>query len=339
MPKPTTLIDLWQRLKKIADAKDEAVLKRLVKAYGDGYKARVQPQVDALSEQMKALQDAGKLTKEAVKSSAAYRNLVSSASEQISEYSAYLRTEIRTAAADSAALGMKNEVSLLAVALGVALGVPVKESIIKRPNEKAMDFLSAYLDPSGALYEKIDALSDYHADKIASLILDEVAQGKNPLTVAKDITDQYGMALSDSMRMCRTTQLYAYRQANAATQLENADVLDGCVWFAELDGDTCSSCMALHGQVFPVGTVCDDHHNGRCVMLPLIKGEANPVEKSGLDWYNEQPEDVQKGILGEGKWQALNDGKFEFSQLSTTYENDVFGQMRGEASLKDLLGD
>ena len=98
------------------------------------------------------------------------------------------------------------------------------------------------------------------------------------------------------------------------------------------------SCIALHGQVFPVGTLCDDHHNGRCAMLPYVKGMDNPVNQTGEQWFNKQSESTQKNMMGDAKWQAWKDGKFEFGQLSKEYYDDVYGNMKGEASLKSLLG-
>jgi len=132
--------------------------------------------------------------------------------------------------------------------------------------------------------------------------------------------------------------LYSYRRAAAETQRANSDVLGGVVWCAELDESTCDSCMALHGQVFEVGFVCSDHHNGRCACLPWVKGMPNPIEQTGEDWFKSQSESTQKEHMGEAKWQAWQDGKFEFSQMTKDYDDSVFGVMKGEASLKDLLG-
>ena len=74
-------------------------------------------------------------------------------------------------------------------------------------------------------------------------------------------------------------------------------------------------------------------------MLPLAKGMDNPIQQTGEDWFKSLGEATQKSMLGDPKYTAWKDGKFEFSQLSKTYEDDIFGTMRGESSLKDILGD
>jgi len=77
-------------------------------------------------------------------------------------------------------------------------------------------------------------------------------------------------------------------------------------------------------------------HN--CAILPWVKGADNPITQTGEDWFKSQPESVQRDAMGNGKWEAWNNGKFEFGALSREYENDVFGLMRGETPLKDLIG-
>jgi hypothetical protein len=162
----------------------------------------------------------------------------------------------------------------------------------------------------------------------------------NPMDIASWITDTYGMGLTDAMRMTRTAQLYSSRQAAREVNLANADLLQGLVWCTELgDGRACGSCVAQHGQVYPVDAICDDHHNGRCALLPWVKGADNPIDQTGEDWFKAQPEMVQRDILGPGKLEAYNQGKFEFSQLSKPYEDEVFGTMQREATLKELVGE
>jgi hypothetical protein len=331
------LLSEWQRLKAQLETQDAAVLQRLIDAYGGTYQ-RINPQIEALIEKMQADFDAKRLTKEGVKSSAAYRNLIGSISSELNDYEGYLKTEIRAVAERAAQTGLTTAEFLLAVALADALGIAVKDvpkDLVKGAGKDALSFLAEYLRKLAA---RIDELSNYHAEQIAAGILERVALGQNPAIIAEWITDAYGMGLTDAMRMCRTAQLYSFRQSAAATQLANSDILEGVVWCAELD-DACMSCVAQHGTVYPVGTVCDDHHNGRCAMLPIVKGSDNPIQQTGEEWFNAQDEATQRSMMGPGKYGAWKAGQFEFSQLSKDYEDDIFGIMKGEASLSSLLGD
>lgn len=259
------LLSTWQVLKQQADAADAEVLERLARAYAAGYE-QIDPLVQALTEQINALQQSGEVTPAQIKKSAAYKNLISAVQSELDEYAAYMRTETKMALNESAKSGLDAGRALMLAGLAEALSINTKDipaDTITTPTQDALGFLADYLNPDGKLYSKINGLSKYHADEVAAMILDQVSQGKNPKVIGKLITDTYGMGLTDSIRMMRTAQLYSYRQANNAVQVANAELLQGVVWCAELDADVCASCVSLHGQVFPVGTVCDDHHNGR----------------------------------------------------------------------------
>lgn len=336
-----TVLDEWQRLRKQLDSQDAKVLRRLINAYGQGYD-RLIPEIDALREFLTAQLQSGKVTVKGLQASAVYKNLMREVERELTAYQAILRNEITTAAQDAARAGLAGGRLLTRQAIADALGVAVADlpaDAARMAGNDALAFLAQYLKKDGVLFGKIDALSSYHAAEISQGIIAQVGVGLNPRDIANWITDAYGMGLTDSLRMARTVQLYSYRESNNAVQVANADVLQGVVWCAELDDRCCMSCVSQHGQVFPVGTVCDDHFNGRCAMLPLAIGADNPITVNGRDWFDMQSEAKQREMMGDGKYDAFKAGKFEFSALSVEATNDVYGPMRHEASLKDLLGE
>lgn len=329
-----SLIDVWNALKREADQDDAEVLDRLVEAYSLGYE-NITPEIEALTEYLESIE----YDKTKVKNSAAYKNLIKAATRQLDAFEGYLETEVNKTVKDNAVAGIRGGDILLLSAIALALNVEVKDlpkDAIQSVDAGSLKYLAEYLKPDGALMDRINGLSNYHGEQIAEGILERVGLGQNPKTIADWISSAYSMGLTDSMRICRTAQLYSYRNASAETQKANSELLQGGVWCAELDDRCCESCIALHGTVFPVGEIAADHHGGRCTILPWLKGEPNPIDKSGEDWFKEQPEQTQKDILGDAKWQALQDGKFEFSQLSTVYNDDVYGEMRRAATLKEL---
>jgi len=349
---PADLLEISNQLRAQLERQDAEALERLINAYTVTL-GRVSPFIESLIERIEA-DDTN------VGNSAAYRNLIATIQDELEDYAAYLRIEVAQDAQRSAGEGLTGGELLLLAAFASALGVEVRDlpaDVVQTVNIRQavgtlpaplssigptpaqpdpLDFLAAYLDPDGELFKRIDAMAGYYADYIGKNILARVALGQNPRTIAAWITDAYGMPLTDALRTARTVQLYSYRQAENAQFIANADVLDGVVWSAELDDRVCASCVALHGQVFPVGTLANDHHNGRCAMLPLVKGADNPIPQSGAEWFESQPESRQRDLLGPGKFEAWQDGAFDFSALSKPYQDDVYGEMRREASLKEL---
>jgi hypothetical protein len=330
---PADLLETSAQLRAQLERQDAEALERLINAYTATI-GRVSPFIDGLIERIEA--DDTNLGR-----SAAYRNLIAAIEDELEDYAAYLRIEVTQDAQRSAGQGLAGGSLLLAAAFASALGVEVADlpaDVTTPAQPDALDFLAGYLDPEGELFKRINGMSGYYADYIGNNILARVAMGQNPRTIADWITDAYGMPLTDALRTTRTVQLYSYRQAENAQFVANSDVLDGVVWSAELDDRVCASCVALHGQVFPVGTLANDHHNGRCAMIPLVKGANNPIAQAGADWFASQPESRQRDLLGPGKYEAWKDGAFDFSALSQPYQDDVYGEMRREASLKELIG-
>lgn len=329
---PEELIQLIEKQKAALVAQDATYINRLVEAYQAIY-ARLQGDIDAL---LLAIEKAGTTSRGQIIRLSQYKRLMEDVERELVKYSAYIEMEIGAAARASMTMASADTQMLMKALLA---DVGIGADAIKILYPEAIEQLLGYLAPDGVLFSRLAQLGKVTAGRISETIITNVAIGKNPLTIASILTRDFGMALTDSMRMMRTVQLYSYREASRANYLANSNVVKGWVWYAELDGSTCGSCIAQHGSFHELSETLNDHHNGRCTMLPVTYTMDNPVDQNGEDWFKEQNEATQKSIMGEGKWQAWKDGKFEFSQLSTEHADDVYGQMRTEATLKDLVRD
>jgi hypothetical protein len=148
--------------------------------------------------------------------------------------------------------------------------------------------------------------------------------------------------------MARTVQLWSARRGALEVYKANADIVKGWIWSASLDATVCMACVAMNGTFHELDEILNDHHNGRCAMVPVTNtwadlGFASGQEvtagiQSGQDWFDNLPASEQSKRMGPAMFAAYQDGAFEFSQLSATYSDDVYGQMRREASLNELIG-
>ena len=324
-----TVIELAEKFKTALSRNDLGAQRRLITAY-KGLWATIKEKVDTLVLAISATDD---ITPAQVQRLKYYGTLLDGIREELGRYSAYSQVEMSTAAREAIRLGEGNARILTAASLGdTAIA-----SRLNRINPVAIEKLLGFLTPGGELFKRLNGMPNYTADQVANAIVEGVGLGKNPAAIAKAITKSMGMALTDSMRTTRTVQLWAYREANRASYLANNDVVQGWIWYADV-AKACPACLAMHGTVHEHSETLDDHHNGGCAMLPLVIGAKNDIP-SGESVFRQLSEAEQKQRLGAEKWQAWQDGKFEFGQLATTHTDEVYGQMRSVASLKDLLQD
>jgi hypothetical protein len=94
----------------------------------------------------------------------------------------------------------------------------------------------------------------------------------------------------------------------------------------------------MHGTVHDNTERLNDHHNGRCTMLPLVRGYDNPVTQTGEDIFNSMSDADKRALLGRDYFTAWQDGLYSFNDLSSEFDNDVYGPMRRVTPLWQLLG-
>ena len=176
-------------------------------------------------------------------------------------------------------------------------------------------------------------------DVIQNQMLKGIIAGWNPVRTAKLISDTVqNVPVAYANTLMRTLQLSSYRKATAEYQLANADILVYQIRIATLDDRTCLACIALHGTRMPIGAVVADHHNGRCTSIAIVRGRERTVT-TGPEWFGSLPEERQKLIAGTANYEAMKAGAVNLGQFAKRYDDPVFGEMIGQASLSNLLGE
>ena len=80
-------------------------------------------------------------------------------------------------------------------------------------------------------------------------------------------------------------------------------------------------------------------HN--CSQIPIVPiaarlGIPEPDMGNAEQWLRAQPESVQREMLGKGVYEGYKAGKWKLSDLTTTYEDSVYGTMRRPPTLEML---
>lgn len=261
-----------------------------------------------------------------------YNRTINETSQALDDFGKYLTLDLRREAANMIDAGTWDSRLLLeASSMGIDLG-------FRMLPKEILTELGHYINPGEPLYNRLQLFSATNTENITNTMFNMIGSGYNPKTIARAITNAYGTGLTDAMRMMRTVQIYSYRDAAQANYINNSDVVRGWIWYAKLDGATCLSCVAQHGSFHPVTEKLNDHHNGRCVPVPSTRLSAPFIKDgAGEQWFNGLPPATQAQMMGQKKYDAWKDNKFDFKALSVEKKNDVFGMMKTEASVKELV--
>ena len=324
------LLDIVAEFRAAMLRQDEAAVKRLVEVYGRSWK-RLDGLVQALAEKIgNEAPTRGQVTR-----MMSYKSLQAQVEEELTGLQAITRDMVSEQGALNVAAGEKDAARLVGATL---TGEPRILPGYNRLPKDAIINLLGFLDPQGALYKRISQLAPTTTDYVIEKLLEGVSLGYNPTKIARTIRDAYGRGLTDSLRMVRTVQLYSYREANRASYVANSDIVEGWIWSAKLDGLTCLSCISQHGTLHPMTETLNDHHMGRCAMIPKVKIFPPAISETGEQWFYKLPEGEQAKMMGADRYAAFKGGAFKFGELSDAHTDSVYGEMRSVAPLWKLLG-
>lgn len=163
------------------------------------------------------------------------------------------------------------------------------------------------------------------------------AKGENPRDTARRMVTQaqgvFNGGLQRAQVIARTEMIDAHRDAAQAAQDANRDILAGWLWWAQLGPRTCPSCVIQHGQQHDLDEPGPlDHQQGRCARVPVTKTwaelgfagieEQRPKVVTGQEWFEQQPESVQRSILGPKRYEAWLAGDYPAEAWSVRKSTD-----------------
>jgi hypothetical protein len=339
---PSPLIDQVTKLRAAQAAQEAAELQRLVDAYAAIDRA-ARREAEALAlKLMDTYASTGKVPTEAqIMRLSRYREMMDGIQQELEQYQSFMKIELRSQSAMAITEGERAARTLAELAAR-EMGIKAQFQALEPAQ---IEQLIGFLDPRGPLYKRLGELGGWTSEQVSQSILQGVGMGLNPKTTAAmltktlsdGVTSALGMGLTDALRTMRTCQLWSFREASRASYTANSDVVSGWTWLAELDQDTCATCVSMSGTTHTNDEVLDGHWNCRCVPVPIIFGQ-NAVEQSGSDWFDQQDETMQRAILGPGKYDAWKDNKFTLADVPIQKENDTYGTMRFEKTLQELIG-
>jgi len=328
--------DYIEQFKKYLLKHERTSANELVRAYGKIWQ-RVQDRLSALDVEYQASKARGEVPNPAwIYEHNRLQSIKDQIERELNNFAKYAESKILAEQKNAIESAGKNAEVLIKKIADTA-GLTIDWNRIDKQSVIAILGAIQQDTPLGRLFAGFGAEA---AERAGDILVQGMLLGKNPRAIAPELRRALSISLSRALRISRTEILRAQRVATRANYQENSDIVQGWIWHADLDERTCAACWAMHGTKHTLDETLDDHPNGRCAMIPIVKGYDYGI-KAGAEKFSEISEDKQIAILGMAKWQAWKDGKLTFDEnpqtgiVGRSYNAD-WGWMRYERSAKNI---
>jgi hypothetical protein len=329
-PPPLSRVNWPRRLARM----NAELSTRIGEAYAR-HRAMLNAEAERVAASLLAAQTNITLTTGGVQSLAAFTRWRSAVEAELGEFSNAMRGITQQAIGDGAALGARAAADMVAAQLGNREGALM--AAWNNPDPRAFAKLRDIVD-APAFRDAANRFGEAAGERAADVLLVGVSQGMNPREIGRLLRNFVGnVPLAWADTTARTAQLNAYRAASHESFRANADLVGGWVWWASLSTRTCTACISQHGTKHTNDEQLNDHHRGRCCALPVVRGTTWAEEvQTGPEWFAQQSAADQRKIMGRGRFDAYQSGKFDWSKTSTLHNDPIYGPMLRETTLKDL---
>ena len=168
---------------------------------------------------------------------------------------------------------------------------------------------------------------------IVQALVSGLALGMSTKSIARRLLEEFGVNLERAMLIARTETQRAYR-AGSVQQYRDSGVVTGFMRLVKKEG-ACLGCLLLDGEMFDLAQEMDDHPNGRCTVVPIVRGMEPPDWEKGPEWFENLSEAEQRRIMGDKRYELWKNGT-PLSAFATKAHDDVWGDMPKPTPLGEL---
>lgn len=304
-----------------------------------GVEDRLEAEITALADQVTQMRADGAIITEArLWRLERYQRLQAQTLREFERYAGTTTQDIMGMQRDLAALGIEQSTQAIQWSYWPRLGVGFERLPVEAV--EAMIGLAGDGAPIGELL-KLRMIRDAAGnvlpgvwDQLTRTLINGTALGWNPRKTARGMRDALTGGLQKALVIARTEQLRVYRQA-AWDNYQKSGVVKAQRRLCAHDDRVCAACLADEGHIY-LGPI-PDHPSGRCTGVPVVEGMPAIRWTGGEDWFKQQSAATQRGIMGQGRWDAWRDGQFEFGALATRTSNATWGGGLAVTPLNQLM--
>ena len=171
---------------------------------------------------------------------------------------------------------------------------------------------------------------------MTDILVRNTGLGINPRQTAREMAD--GLAaegLNNAMTIARSEQLRVYREASRQ-QYQASGMVQQYERMCAHQPRTCMACLALDGEIYDTEDLIETHACCRCIMRPIVDGMPSIERETGQDWFEKQPEHVQREMMGPSRYEMYKSGDVGIKDMVVTGTHPDWGPTASVRSVRDL---
>ena len=273
---------------------------------------------------------AGIVTEAMILRSTRFQRLMYQSRAEFAKYADFMEEKVGGLQATNAQIGIDNAMALLKIGAAEA-GIAI--TFDKLP-VSALDAMMGFTADGSPLRNLLMRSYGEATNGMVQALVEGLAKGLNPIKIAQAVADGFGIALDRAMTIARTEQLRAYRMGTLE-QYRQSEVVAQYKRMATKDDTTCLGCLFADGEIFDSAEDFSEHPNGRCVIIPVVRGAPEPAWENGKEWFAKQSAERQLSILGQERFDLWKSGT-ALDEMSKHVNDATWGGSFVPTPLKEL---
>ena len=175
------------------------------------------------------------------------------------------------------------------------------------------------------------------AERAKQVLFDGIVKGHGSGQIGKElVTAVVELTRDRAILIARTESIRAYRQSSIEGYRYNRHICSGWRWVCSKSWRTCPACLALDGSVHPLEEDFGSHPACRCTPVPIVIGHEEWNHQTGVEWFDKQPESIQRRILGRGLFGLYKNSVITLDQLVDRHPSP-WGPTANTKSIRQLV--
>ncbi len=348
------ILDVAARFHAALSKHNDKALAEMVEVYRKLWR-RLEARFEFISRQILEARARGELpTIGMLARQARYDELLTQVEVELARFGARAASITQAQQEQGLQMGLEHSQALMEASLGPAPRAFVRAGYSVNWNRvptESLENLVGFLSDGSPLAYKFSGMAPAVAQGVREIITSGLGMGWNPRLMNAAIRREFAGALSNSLVVCRTEAIRAYRTAAHENYRANSHILEGWIWSAHHSRRTCAACWGKDGSFHTLDETLVDHPSGRCAAIPKTKSWAElapGLDLSGVEdtsaqpWKPEQyfkqlPEEDQRHVLGPRKYKLWRRNQIRFEDIPTVVPSPVWGDGIRVGSIAEIM--